>query len=289
MLRSQNIQAEPVAVVPERFYNKKASSPALLERTLVKVSIQGMEPIFLSPTQPEQQDLRFMLAGKRIISLVPGKTQPSEVIGDPKNLLALTGNLKLDEELNLAGTMNIELGGRLNPWLKIQKDSTYPSTFLSNVFGNGKITEIVKGKTDIDLSSFTCKASASSFTSEKAGHIFFKLPSAPVGSDSWHMTELVSSRVEPLEILFPLNESYDLLIAIPENLSLVTPPESLNINNEFGNISVSISAEGNQLHIVRKININQTMVSVEKYDAFKAMINAWNSKKYRELVLKKGN
>jgi len=289
MLRTQNIQAEPVAVVPERFYNKKAASPALLERTLVKVSIQGMEPIFLSPTQPEQQDLRFMLAGKRIISLVPGKTQPSEVIGDPKNLLALTGNLKLDAELNLAGTLNLELGGRLNPWLKMQKDSTYTSTFLSTVFGNGKITEIVKGKTDIDLSSFTCKASAGSFASEKAGHIFFKLPSAPVGADSWHMTELVSSRVEPLEIPFPLNESYDLLIAIPENMSLVTPPESLNINNEFGNISVSISVEGNQLHMVRKISITQTMVPVEKYDIFKAMINAWNSKKYREVVLKKGN
>jgi len=30
-------------------------------------------------------------------------------------------------------------------------------------------------------------------------------------------------------------------------------------------------------------------VPVEKYDVFKAMTNSWNSKKYREVVLKKEN
>jgi len=289
MLRSQNIQAEPVAIVAERFYNKKTASPALIEHTLVKVSIQGMEPIFLSPIQPEQQDLRFMLAGKRIISLIPGKIQPSEVLSEPKNLLELTGNLKLDEKSNLAGRLNLELGGRLNPWLKMQKDSTYVSAFLSDVFGNGKITDIVNGKTDIDLSSFTFNASAGSFTNEIAGHVFFKLPSAPTGVDSWHMTELVSNRVEPLEIPFTINESYDFFITMPQYMTLVSPEASLTMNNEFGNITISIAVEGNQLHIIRKLNILKTEVPVDKYDAFKTMINTWNSKKYREIVLKKGN
>ena len=289
MLRSQNIQAEPVAVVAERFYTKKIVSLAIIERFLVKVSIQGMEPIFLSPTQPDQQDLRYSLAGKRIISLVPGKIQPSEVISEPKNILTLTGNLQLNDNISLKGNLSLELGGRLNPWLKLQKDSTYASTMLSNAFGNGNITDIVKGKTDIDLSSFSFQAISGSFTSEAGSHVFLKLPAVPFGSDSWHMTELVSNRIEPLEIPFPLTESYDLLIIIPEGFSLVSLPVSVNINNEFGSINVSISMERNQLHIVRNINIIQNMVPVEKYDAFKALINTWNSKKYREVVLKKEN
>ncbi len=289
MLRSLNIQAEPVAVMAERFYSKKTVSPALIEHTLVKVSIEGLEPIFLSPTQPESQDLRYLLAGKRIISLVPGKTQLSEVIGEPKNLLELSGNMKLDEALSLSGNMNLEAGGRLNPWLKLQKDSAYASSMLSAAFGSGKITDIVKGKTDIDLSSFSFKASAGSFASEKAGHVFLKLPAIPTGSDSWHTTELVSTRVEPLEIPFPINESYDLFITIPEGMKLVSPESNLNLTNDFGSMSVSISAEGNQLHIVRKLSVLKTEVPVEKYDAFKAMINTWNSKKCREVVLKKGN
>ncbi len=289
MLRSQNIQAEPVAVIPERYYSKKIASPALIEHTLVKVSISGMDPIFLSPVTADQQDMRYALAGKRIISLVPGKVQPTELINESKNLISLSGNLKLDNDLNLAGSLNLELGGWLVPWLKMQKDSAFASTFLSNALGGAKITNIVKGKTDIDLSSFSFKETSSSFAYEKAGHIFLKLPASPIGTDSWHMNELVSMRAEPLEIPFPVNESYDLFITIPDGMVLVSPPVNLIVNNEFGSVAVSLSVEGNQLHIIRKISITQTMVPVEKYDTFKVIINSWNSKKYREVVLKKGN
>ncbi len=288
LLKSQNIQAEAVAVVADRFYTKKTVSPSLFERFLVKVSLQGMDPIFLSPTQTDQQDLRYTLSGKRIISLVPGKVQPMEVISEPKNLVELSGNLELENELSLKGKLNLELGGRLNPWLKNQKDSTYSNTMLSNVFGNGKITDMVKGKTDIDLSSFSFQASSATFASEKAGLVFLKLPSLGSASDSWHCTELVSKRTEPLEIPFPVSESYDIFISIPEGMSLVSPAVTLTMNNEFGNIEVSITAEGQKLHIIRKINIVKTLVAADKYDTFRSMINSWNSKKYREVVLKKG-
>jgi hypothetical protein len=289
MLRSQNIQAEPVAVIAERYYSEKVARPALIERFLVKVSLAGMEPVFLSPTQSDQQDLKFSLAGKCIISLVPGKLQQSEVIGEPKNLLSLSGNLNLAEDLSLNGKLNLELGGRLLPWLKLQKDSTYVSNMLSGAFGNGKITDEIKGKTDSDLSSFSFQVTSGTFATEKAGHIFLKFPSLPNGSDSWHMTELVSSRAEPLEIPFTVNESYDLFISIPEGMAMVTSPASLNLSTEFGNIEISISDEGKQIHIIRKINITNLNVPVEKYDAFRSMINSWNSKKYREIVLKEGN
>ncbi len=289
MLRSQNIQSEPVAVMAEQFYSKKVASPALLEHFLVKVSILGMDPIFLSPTKTDIQNQRYSLTGDRIISMVPGKKQSSEVIGVPKNVLALSGNLELKEDMILKGNLNLELGCRLNPWLKLQNDNTYEASMLSGVFGNGEITDILEGKTDIDLSSFSFQTSSGSFASERAGHVFLKLPAVPFGSDSWHMTELVSSRTEPLEVPFPVNESYDIFITLPEGMAMITPTAKLNIDNEFGSIEISISAEGRQLHMMRKINITNTMVPAEKYVAFKTMMNAWNSKKYREVVLKKGN
>jgi hypothetical protein len=99
---------------------------------------------------------------------------------------------------------------------------------------------------------------------------------------------MVSSRVEPLEIPFTLNESYDLFITIPEGMVLASPESLQNMNNEFGSINISISAEGRQLHIVRKLTIMNPNVPVEKYDAFRTMINTWNNKKYGEIVLKKG-
>jgi len=59
------------------------------------------------------------------------------------------------------------------------------------------------------------------------------------------------------------------------------------MNKEFGSIECSVSVQGNQLHIVREINILSTYVPVEKYETFRMLINSWNSKKYREVVLKK--
>lgn len=288
MLRAQNIQAEPVAVVPERYYSKKVSSPALIERFLVKVSLQGMDPIFLSTTQSDQQDVSYTLGGKRVISLVPGKSQPAEVIAESKNILALSGNLELNTDLSLKGNLNLELGGRLNPWLKLQKDTAFATAMLSSAMGKSKITGVVKGKTDMDLSSFSFTSETNSYASEKAAHIFMKLPAVASGSDSWHMTELLSKRAEPLEIPFAIHESYDIFITLPEGMIMVSPEVKLTMNNEFGSIDMSVTPNGNQLHIIRKINILKTYVPVEKYDTFKMLINGWNNKKYREVVLKKG-
>jgi len=229
------------------------------------------------------------LAGKRIISLVPGKKLASEVLPEAKNQLSVTGNFTLEPSLTMTGNLSLETGGRLNPWLRMQKDTTYTAGFLSGLFGSGKANNVVKGKTDTDLASFSYKLSAASFASETGGHVFLKFPSATVGSDSWHMTELVSTRTEPLEIPFAISESYDLFIAIPEGMSVITAPAVLNVANDFGSVNASVTVEGNQLHVVRKLNIVQTQVPVGKYEAFKAMINAWNSKKYREVVLKKSN
>jgi hypothetical protein len=288
MLRSQNIQAEPVAVVAERYYSKKISSPALIERFLVKVSLQGMDPIFLSTTQSDQQDVSYTLGGKRVISLIPGKSQPSVVIAESKNSLALSGNLELNSDLSLKGNLNLELGGRLNPWLKLQKDTAFATAMLSSAMGKSKITGVVKGKTDMDLSSFSFTSETNSYASEKAAHIFMKLPAVASGSDSWHMTELLSKRAEPLEIPFAINESYDIFITLPEGMIMVSPEVKLTMNNEFGSIDMSVTPNGNQLHIIWKINILKTYVPVEKYDTFKMLINSWNNKKYREVVLKKG-
>jgi hypothetical protein len=169
----------------------------------------------------------------------------------------------------------------------MQKDTAYAASMLSNSIGSGKINDIVKGKTDIDISSYGFKVSNGSFSSEKGNHVFVKIPSSPLASDSWHMTELLSNRTEPLEIPFAVNEAYDIFITIPDGMVLVSATGTVNMKNEFGSINCTISVEGNQLHIVRNISIIKTYVPVEKYNGFREMVNTWNSKKYREVVFKK--
>lgn len=287
MLRSQNIQAEPVAVISERYYSEKTFSPELIERFLVKVSLQGMDPVFLSPTQSDQQDVKYSLAGKIVHTFSKGKSKKTELIAETKSNLSLSGNLKLNTDLSLRGNMKLELSGRLNPWFKMQKDTSYVSSMLSAATEKSKVTNVAIGTMNIDFTSLLFSMETNSVASEKAGYIFMKLPAVAHGTDGWHMTELLSKRYEPLEVPFPIKEEYDVVIDLPEGMRLDSPESKFSINNEFGSIDVSIASEGNKLHVIRKINIVKTYVPTEKYETFKTLINSWNNKKYREVVLKK--
>jgi hypothetical protein len=287
MLRGQGIQAEPVAVLAERFYNKRTVTPALFERFLVKILIQGMEPIYLSPAQTDNQDQRCWLAGKRIITLKPGKEQPSEVIAAIPNIYSLTGKMQLDDSLDLKGTLSLELGGRLNSWLKIKKDKASAKSVIASSLSNAEISELKEGRSEMALSSYTFNFASTTSTSKKAGHVILKLPSAANASDNWHMTELISTRIEPLEIPFPINESYDLFISLPEGYSMISPPVDITTQNEFGKLRVSISAENGQLHIVRSLELQKTLVETSAYGTFRSMMNDWNNRKCREVVVGK--
>ena len=142
-------------------------------------------------------------------------------------------------------------------------------------------------KSEQNASIFSFASADGVFANEKAGHLFFKIPVLPSGSESWHMSELVSKRIEPLEIPWPVNESYDLLIGIPDGYSMISAPQTMKMENEFGNIKISITSDGKKLHIVKAINLVKTYVPAEKYTTFKIMMDAWNNNKYREVVLKK--
>lgn len=287
MLRSVNIQAEPVAVLPERYYTKKTASPALFERLLVKVTLQGMDPVYISAISSDQQDLGFSLGGKRIISLTAGKNQQTELLSETKNELSLSGKLELGADLSLKGNMDIKLAGRLNPWLKTQKDSSSVQTFLAGSLNNTKVSNIRKGIQDKDISSFNFDYVSGNQATEKAGYVFLRFPISTSGAESWHMTELLSQRTEPFEIPFAIHETEDIFIQIPIGMNLLTQTDAKKIENEFGSIELSVSFENDILHIQRKMDIKKTEVPAEKYEVFKTLINSWNSKKYREAVLKK--
>jgi hypothetical protein len=285
LLRSVNIQADPVAVIPERYYTKKTAGPFLAERFLVKVSLQGMEPLVLSAVQSDAQDQKYYFGGKRMLMLIPGQVPSSEVAVGSPNSWAMSGSLTMKEDMSLSGSLHLELGGRLNPWLKLNRDSSYAATLPAAALGNATISGIAKGVNEKDRSSFRFDAAGASLATEKAGHVFLKFPAGPAASDGWHMTELVSTRTEPLEVPFAVNESCDLYITLPEGVTAAGLPAPVSLSAPFGSMEFSVTAENEQLHLIRKLIISNSLIPVEQYDAFRVMMNTWNSRKCREMVL----
>ena len=122
---------------------------------------------------------------------------------------------------------------------------------------------------------------------ETSGLYFFEVPVLSSGTESWHMTELVSQRAEPLEIPFPVNESYNYVISLPSNMELISKEVSVEMKKDFGELKITIRKNSDKVEISKSIRVSQTVISPEQYDAFRNFINTWNSRKYSEMILQK--
>jgi hypothetical protein len=264
----------------------KTLSPACMDHFYVKVSLPGTDPVYLSPVSADFQDKRFQFAGKEICMLGVSGKEKFYSLPETVNRFAISGTLNLNTNLALNGPVRLELGGRLNPWLRIQKDTAYCSNLLSGIWGNATVNNISKGQQESDFSTWNFETQLKSAITEKAGHYFVKMPVTSAGSESWHLTELTTDRKAPLEIPFPISENYDLTLVLPDTLEMVTVPVKTEQKFAFGTISQSIEYEDNRVTIERKLEINRSVIKPEEYATLAEMIGEWNSRKYREIILK---
>ena len=96
-----------------------------------------------------------------------------------------------------------------------------------------------------------------------------------------------SERYFPLEIPFVVNEQYSFTITLPEHVKLVNPVKVTELKADFGKLVLSTHQNGKQVVIKRLLLINKPFISTKDYQAFKEMMDLWNEKNFRKLVLKK--
>ncbi len=288
ILKTAGIPAVPVAVMPARFYDSRSSNLLQAEKFLVKVSVDGADPVYLSPLANDQYDQRLTLSGKKIIILSPGKGIDMEEVAQEPNDGEITANLNLDEKMILDGKVSVALSGRLNPWLKLIQDSSYSNRLIPGLAEGAEIKSARIGR--MDRNKITCEYTLNQPEKVKvvSQHYFLKIPAISTGIESWHCTELISERTEPLELPYPLNESYRFTITLPAGYELITAESRVNIHKPFGSITIEISQEGRTLLVNRSISIGRTWITPAEYAEFKDFINTWNNKKYRETVLRIG-
>jgi hypothetical protein len=80
----------------------------------VKVSVDGADPVYLSPLANDQYDQRLTFR-ERKSSSVAGKGIDMEEVAQEPNDGEITANLNLDEKMILDGKVSVALSGRLNP------------------------------------------------------------------------------------------------------------------------------------------------------------------------------
>ena len=288
MLKALAIPAEVVAVVPDRFFDTKSSNLLQIERFLVKASPGSSDPYYLSPLQNDTYDQIYTLLDKKLAVLKMGET-PEWSKEKPLNPeIEVNGTLELDAKMQIRGNMNLSLTGRFNPYLKLLQDTSYIKKTLAGVFSSSEIISSTLNRSDRDILKAGFSVGSTSKVKELAEHFMMEIPEVAYGVRDWHMTELVSARTEPLIIPFPVTESYRFSVTLPEGMELITQEQDFTLQKNYGRIQIRIIQEGKTLDIVRSLTITRPEVSPQEYGDFKAFINTWNNKKYKELVIRKG-
>ena len=288
MLRACGFEAYALAVFPTSIYNPETANLLAIEKVVVKVNAPGLGEMLISPLQADAQDLKFSLGAKILVPLTPGKTTKTQKTESQLNELTLNGELELDIQGLLSGSISLKTTNALNPAFKLKKDQKYSGKMLAGAFSSGEIKSQKIKKAVNESTEAIFEIATSDTLKQEAGYYFWKLPILSAGTDGWHMVELPTSRNTALEIPALISESYSYKVRLPEGMALVTPTTDLLLNpKNCGELKIRIKQQGNELLVTRSINLNQSAIEPANYLSFRNLMNIWNEKKYREIILRK--
>lgn len=106
------------------------------------------------------------------------------------------------------------------------------------------------------------------------------------GVDSWHLPALNSSRKEKCEIPAAIDENDTFVIALDGKKSLTADKNSV-IANKAGRVAISIKNEADKVIVTRSISLPKSTYTAKEYADLRKLIQAWQSKAGREIVIAK--
>ncbi|PWN69227.1 DUF3857 domain-containing protein [Chryseobacterium phosphatilyticum] len=102
----------------------------------------------------------------------------------------------------------------------------------------------------------------------------------PIYSDNVYKAD--ENRSLPFEIRQSFEDDYEIGFSIPKGYKIDEVPDNININSEFGYYKLNVVKNGEEIKVLRKIQINKGAFPKEKYNEYvgfrKKIINMDNSK-----------
>jgi hypothetical protein len=288
MLKMANINACPVATVPNGWYSREMGNLAVFDGYLVQVNPRETGRIYLSVTQKQSQNLIYDVLDKTLIQL-DGAVEAMRTFQEKPetNLLQMEAKIRLYDDKTIGGKLELALEGIVNPYFRLRKDSSYVKTLLAGDFTSAQID-----KSEIkQLSELKTKAllTATPLTIKQGfnGFIFFELPRYKTGFDAWNLGQFSGSGTTPVKLDYHLWENYKYQVEIPSGYVLFTPPVDLEIKNMLGELKIHISQSGQTVTIIRSYENSHDVITSDNMDEFRSMLTAWENVNWRKIVIKK--
>lgn len=99
----------------------------------------------------------------------------------------------------------------------------------------------------------------------------------------------LEERTYPVEFDYPFNETYNIIIKIPEGYEVESMPEPINLlmENNYGGFKYNISQNLDNIQLIASLNINATLIPSQNYNAIKLFYKEMIKKHSEKIVLKK--
>ena len=280
LLQKAGFRAAPVAVIPQKYYDRKVGSLYIIEDFAVQVGVADA-PIFISATSTSSQDLGISLQGKLFLILDGAieslKTYESESL---KNAIVYNGDVSISDENKLSETLVVTLKGNANPYFKLISDTAYAKRYSSHV-KEAVITALDKKEGVFKLSIDKENAC------EKYGdYAFLNIPSSNFGISSWGFSYIEKDRNVPIKLPETIHEKYNFTIEIPEGYELISPAVTVDVNNGIGKVTISIKQEKNTVKVTREIILNKDLIRYNEFDAFNDLWKPWMNASFKKLTFK---
>jgi hypothetical protein len=287
MLKAANINACPVATVPNGWYSSEMGNLAVFDGYMVQVNPKETGRIYLSVTQKQSQNLIYDVQDKTMIQL-DGAIESMRTFKEKPNpnTLEMEAKIRLYDDKTVGGELEMEVSGICNPYFKLRKDSSYVKNMISGDFPASSIKTIEQDQLAELKSKYTLTNDQGPVTSDFNGFLYLELPRFKTGFDAWNLAQFAGAGNTPVRLDFLLEESYSYQVSLPSDDVLFTPPADISIKNGLGEMEISISQSGQTVKIERSWELYKDVISPDLMDEFKEMILAWEKVDYRKIAIR---
>jgi len=280
LLQEAGFRAEPLAIIPNKYYDKTVGSLFMMEDFAVKVSLAN-DHVYISATSTSSQDLGISEKDKLFLVL-DGAIESLKTFEakDHKNEIIYHGSLKISPENTLSENLSVKLTGSANPYFKLYIDSAYAKRYSSHV-EEVKIKTLESKESIFDL--IIEKENALEIYNEYA---FLNIPSSNYGISSWGFTYIEKDRETPIKLNENIYEQYHYVIDMPDGYELITPAVDIDIANQVGVVKISLRQENNKVFVTREIDLKKDLVQYNEFDAFNELWKPWMNASLQKLTFK---
>lgn len=285
MLLKAGINAYPVAGIPASWFGRQIGNLEMFEGFLVQVNPKKHGRIYLNPGTKDDQNQLYSAAGKTYIQL-DGAIESVRTFEekDYTSELIMEASITIPDTANLVGDVLLEAKNAWNPYFMLYKDPESAGRPLNVKADADKIT--IEKLTEAEAKAFIPFEDPSTVRRVE-DFLLVRLPGFNGGIDTYELGSLPAERTETLTLPEMLSENYTYEISVSPEWQVVGEPVTVVKEKDFGRASLYIKAENNALEIIRHIHLDKKTFSPAEYTELMELIEVWDMKRGRELILKR--